>query len=48
MCDNSKCEGHVVKCALCEGSGKKYGPGSFVKCDSCGGVGSVLLPHGKR
>lgn len=40
MCDQPKCEGHVVKCANCKGTGKE---GPYTKCSVCNGVGSVLL-----
>lgn len=44
MCDNNQCEGHIVKCASCKGTGKEFG----FKCRVCDGVGSVLLTPGKR
>ncbi|MEV4304211.1 hypothetical protein [Nonomuraea sp. NPDC049624] len=39
MSDEKSCEGHVVKCGTCSGSGKVMG----FKCNVCEGVGSVLL-----
>lgn len=49
MCDNNQCEGHVVPCGSCNGTGKESGKASgLLKCTVCRGVGSVLLTPGKR
>lgn len=39
MCDKDKCEGHVVKCGRCKGTGMEM----LLPCPTCKGVGSVLL-----
>lgn len=38
MCDQNKCEGHVVKCGNCKGTGRILAS----TCDVCKGVGSHL------
>ncbi|MEV0149134.1 MULTISPECIES: hypothetical protein [unclassified Nonomuraea] len=43
MCDQNKCEGHVVECRNCEGKGRDPLYPISKKCDVCKGVGSVLL-----
>ncbi|GAA3180628.1 hypothetical protein [Nonomuraea roseoviolacea] len=43
MCHQNNCEGHVVKCSSCKGTGRDHLTPLIKKCDVCKGVGSVLL-----
>lgn len=43
MCDQQKCEGHVVKCGNCKGTGRDPQFSLIKECGVCKGVGSVLL-----
>lgn len=43
MCDQKQCDGHVVNCGNCKGSGRDPQYPLTQACKVCKGVGSVLL-----